>query len=198
MQSVKIILIAGGSGTGKSTLAVSLCKKYPDKISLLHVDDYFKKKEEIPTLDGFANWDHPQSLRFDDIFKDLTSLKNGESVKILTKSELYNPGFDRNLKNKIEYTVLPKPIIILEGFLSLADERVRNISDHMIYLDLPIKESIKRRSGNKFDVDPEYFSKIILPMHRKFVEPSKKFANFVLDVSDLSSEEVFNKIEKII
>jgi len=99
---MKIIGMAGGSGSGKSTVAIALCKKYPEKFALLHLDDYFKKTEEVPKLEGFTNWESPESIRFDDLFKDIKSLSEGREIKVLTKSELYNPNYDRNLKNKKE------------------------------------------------------------------------------------------------
>ncbi len=191
-----IIGIAGGSGCGKSTVSVALCKKYPETFALIHVDDYFKKKEEVPLVGQHSNWDHPEALRMDDLYRDICSLKAGQSIKITTKSELYNPDYDRNLKNKIEYEVVPKPFLILEGYLALHDSRLRDLMGLKIYLDIPVTESTKRRSGNKFAFDPDYFETVLAPMHREFVEPTRQYADICLDVSNKNAAEVFNIIEK--
>lgn len=195
MNKVLIIGIAGGSGSGKSTVAVALCKKYPEKIALLHIDDYFKTKEQVPMLEGFTNWDHPESIDFEHISNDLASLKTGKSVKIVTKSELYNPSYNHLLKNKIEHTVESKPIVILEGYLALCDQTIRDLLDYKVYLDIPIEESTKRRSANKFALDQEYFSKVLVPMHQKYVEPTKTYADLVIDVSNIDPDEVFREVE---
>lgn len=195
---MKIIGIAGGSGSGKSTFAVDFCKKYSDKSIIIHLDDYFKHTEEVSLLEGFRNWDHPEALGFDRLYKDLVSLKNGESVKILTKSELYNPHYDHTLKNKLEVILGPKEILLVEGYLAFYDKRIRDLMDYKIYLDIPIEESTKRRSVNKFVLDNEYFEKVLVPMYKEFVVPTKDFADYVLDVSKLNKEEVFNNLDDIL
>lgn len=191
-----ILGVAGGSGSGKSTLAVALCKKYPHIFALLHLDDYYKKKEEVPLHRGFTNWEHPEALRFEDVVRDITALKEGKPITFLTKGELYNPNFDVNLRNKIEHTLEPKPILILEGFLALSQERIRDLLDYKIFLDIPIEESIRRRSGNKFMPDEDYFTNVVVPMHEKYVAPTRKYADLVLDVSTLSAEEVLAVVEE--
>lgn len=196
MNKVLMIGIAGGSGSGKSTVAIRLCKKYPEKVAVVHVDDYFKRKQEVPLLEGFTNWDHPDAVNFERIFKDLILLKNGQSVTILTKSELYNPDYRQSLNNKIEYCIEPKPIIILEGYLALWDKEVRDLLDHKVYLDIPIEESVMRRSANKFLLDQEYFLKVLLPMHRAYVEQTKKYADMVIDVTHKDADEVFRILDE--
>lgn len=191
-----IIGIAGGSGSGKSTVAVSLCRSYPERFALLHVDDYFKKKEAAPILGTYKNWDHPDALRLDDLYSDLKNLKEGKAIRVHTKSELYNPGYEHALKNKIEQLIEPRPVIILEGYLALHDPRVRDLLDLKIYLDMSIEASLKRRSLNKFAADDEYFTKVLLPMHQQFVEPTKNYADMVLDASKLDADEVREAIER--
>ncbi len=188
--------IAGGSGSGKSTLAVALCKKYPDRCAVVHLDDYFVSTAEAPKLAGFTNWDHPDAIRFDDLLRDLQMLKNNLPIRVMTKSELYNPEYRAESKNKIEYTIAPKPIIILEGYLALHDPRIREMLDYKIYLDLSIEESAKRRSANKFALDPDYFSQILVPMHRQYVEPTRQYADLVVDVSYMNQEEVVSMVER--
>ncbi len=190
-----IIAIAGGSGSGKSTLAVALCRKYPNTYALLHIDDYFDMKENVPKLGELINWDDPRAVRFDDIYRDLLALKNDTPVTIRTKGELYNPGYISALKNKIEYTVFPKSRVILEGYLALHDERIRALMDFAIYLDMPIAASTKRRSENKFNLDPIYAERVLIPMHAKNVEPTRAYADLVIDVSEKTKEDIFHMAE---
>lgn len=195
----KVVGIAGGSGAGKSTLCVNLCRKYPEKFCIMHLDDYFKKEEYVPMLDGFKNYDHPDALRFDDFLSDLSKLKSGEAIKLRSRGQLYNPEYGKSVKNKIEVEILPKPIILAEGYLVLYDERIRNLMDSKIFLDLPIEESLKRRvTAGKGTYDGEYYLKVLIPMHKEYVEPTRLFADKSIDVSNLSREEVASIFEGFI
>ena len=192
---VKIIGISGGSGSGKSTVAVALCKKYPDVYTLLQIDDYFKKEEFVPTMNGIFNWDHPDAMNFDAFYQDLQTLLRGESITIRTKSELYHPDYRKELHNKINYTIVPKKVILVEGFLAFHDPRFRNLFSKKIYLDIPLSESLERRT--KF-VDEYYYKNILTPMFEQYVLPTKKFADKVIDVTSKSAEEVESEVYEFI
>lgn len=194
-MNTRIIGIAGGSGTGKSTVAISLCRAHVEDCAVVHLDDYFKKSEDAVHEGGVINWEHPDSLRLYDLYHDLCTLKEGKPITVLTKSELYHTAYDYALKNKIEYVIEPRSVILVEGYLALHDPRIRDLMDLKIYLDMSVEESSKRRSANKFAIDKEYFENILQPMHEKFVVPTKAYANFVVDVSGKSSEEVFKILE---
>lgn len=198
MEQVKIIGIAGGSGSGKSTLAVNLCKKYPDNFVLIHLDDYFKKREDIPVINDLKDWDVPEAVRWDDLIKALESLKRREPIEVRTKSELYNPEYHHDLKNKINIIVEPKPVVILEGYMIFYHERVRNLIDYKIYLDIPIDDSSKRRSTNKFTPNPTYIEKILLPRHIEFIEPTKEFADLLINAKEHNAMEVFEIADKAV
>ncbi len=193
-MTTKIIGIAGGSGSGKSTLAVSLCKKYPDQFALLQLDDYFKSKADAPVLGQFVNWEHPDAIRWNDLIRDITDLKAGKSVTISTKSELYNPEYDWQLKNKINYIVEPKQLILIEGYLVFAYEQLRALCDMKIYLDISIEQSLKRRSANKFAPEQAYVEQVLLPMHEQYVAPTKNYADIVIDAGTHSTEAVFDMV----
>ena len=195
----RLILIAGGSGSGKSTLAVSLHKAYPEAFALLQADDYYKAPEDAPKLpDGKLKWDTPEALRFDDLVRDVQRLLNGTAITILTKSELHNPGYRTALKNKIECTIEPRPVLIMEGYLTLYDVRLRNLASLSIYLDMPIEDSIYRRSSNKFDASAQYLESVLIPAHRLFVEPTRRYADEILAVVRLSEEKTLGIVEGIL
>lgn len=190
--------IAGGTGSGKSTLAINLCKRYPAQCAVVHLDDYFKHTKELQMLEGFPNWEHPYSIKFDALYRDPLSLKAGKSISVLTKSKLYNPEYRESLKNRIKYTIEPKKIIILDGYLVLHDQRVNKLLDKKIYLDIPVGVSSKRRGSDKISINHGYFEKVLVPTHKKFVEPTKQYADLVIDVSRKNLEKVYSEVEEFL
>ena len=189
--------IGGGSGTGKSTLAEKLIAREPDIFALIQLDDYFRKSDKVPTDDGRENRDHPEALDFDTFAHDLAELKAGRSVVLMTKNHKFNPLYAET-KTKIRIEMRPKPIILAEGFLVFYDERVRTLLDKSIWLEAPNELRWERRVGRRERAtrDNEYHQKIIEPMYRQFVEPTRKYADRVLDVSSLNEEQVVKEMER--
>lgn len=195
----KLVLIAGGSGVGKSTLAIKLVKRYPSVFSLVHLDDYYKTPVEVPKLaSGTPNWDHPDALRFDTLFTQIGELLAGASISVETKSELYNPEYDPALRNKIRQVICARPIVLLEGYLALWDERIRRLSHLSIFLDMPIEQSVQRRGKNKFTAPVGYFESTLIPVHKLYVEGTKKYAQVVIDVTTAHPMEVLKQIDALI
>ena len=133
----KLVLIAGGSGCGKSALAQSLRMKYPNTFALLHLDDYYMRASSAMKLqNGAANWEHPDSLDFDHVVFDVCTLLEGNSVTVSTKSEFYNPGYLPTLHNKISQVVEPRPIVFVGRVSHAAYSRAtRELSELSMYLD---------------------------------------------------------------
>ena len=196
-KPMKIIGIAGGGGSGKSTLAVNLCKKYPNLFSILHLDDYFRKIEEVPLFRDLPNFDHPEALKFEELYQDARKLITGNLITIRTRGELYNPEYNNTHKNKIEYTISPTPLLIIEGYLALHNKKIRDLMDIKLYLDIPIEKTLERRTkfGNVFE-GRDYFKEVLIPMHRQFVEPTREYADLIIDVENIDSEEVLDQAEK--
>lgn len=196
-REVKIIGIAGASGSGKSTLADLFYKKYPHQCAVVRLDDYYKRKEDVSSVGDITNWDHPDALRFNDLYKDLASLKEGQSITLFTRSELgiYSPKYDEKGR-VLKYIIEPKSIIFFEGYLAFYDNRVRKLLDFKVYLDIPVEESIKRRALNKFIPNDDYLNQVLLPVHKKFVGPTKQYADLVIDVSRNDSQQVFEILQE--
>jgi len=194
MKKPIFIGITGGSGAGKSTLCDVLITKYPETIEAIRLDDYFKPKEEQPRIGDILNFDHPDSLYFDKLISDLKELSKGNSVIINTRNTKLNPKYEET-KIKIPFEFYSKPIILVEGFLILINEKVRELLDDSIYLDIEHSKRWERRVHFKND---EYEKKVIIPMHNEHIEPTKKYAKHVIDVTNLSKEEVLEKVEKIL
>jgi uridine kinase len=186
--------ISGGSGAGKSTLCTSLLNKYPDQIGLIQLDDYFKKAEFVPEYNNFKNWDHPDALRLDQLHQDLLDLQEEKTVKIWTKNERLNPDYKKTDK-RIEVEFEPKPIMLIEGYLVLHDPRIRELFETSIWLDIDQEESWKRRVHFKKD---GYLENVLLPMNKQFVQPAKKYAEHLIDVTSMSKDEVFEQVQDIL
>ncbi|OHA00801.1 MAG: hypothetical protein A3C07_02030 [Candidatus Sungbacteria bacterium RIFCSPHIGHO2_02_FULL_47_11] len=186
--------IAGGTGSGKSTFCTAIHDKYPDTVGFVHLDDYFKPSTEVPKFEGMENWDHPDALDFNKLAQNLSELTQGKSVIINTKSGRFNPDFP-NTGKRIPIEFLSKPIMLVEGFLVLWDKKVRVFFTTSIWFDLEHNTRWARRVWFK---GPIYEEKVLIPMHKKFVEPTKQYAEHVIDVSNLTKEQVLEKVEKIV
>ena len=195
-----IIGIAGGSGSGKTTLANIIKNKYPDKTEIVNFDDYYKPNDEL-ILDERKkiNYDSPEAFDSNLFFNDLFKLKNFESVKC--------PEYDYSIHNRTgNYkTIKPKPIIIADGILLFYDKRLRESFDLKIYVDTPadirllrrIDRDINSRARTLKSVLTQYLE-TVKPMHEKYVEPCKKYADVIINddgCSDIDLEPIFNKID---
>jgi uridine kinase len=181
--------ITGGSGAGKSTLAYGLQDMFPELVEVVHFDDYQKSGKDVPLFEGMQNWDHPNAIDFESLLRDLALLKQGKNVEIMTKSAKYNPEYEE--KGRISVVIKSKKIILVEGYMALTNKRIRNFFDYTIFLHLAHDDRMKRRT--KF-IDPVYNTRILLPMHAKYVEPTKDFADFVLDVQLHNTQDVLNLV----
>ena len=186
--------VGGGTGAGKSSLCTALMDMYPDKIGLIQLDDYFKPSLQVPKFHGHSNWDHPDSLFLDKLASDLNELSKGNSVVINTKNERLNPGYKQTGK-RIPAEFKPKQVMLVEGYLVLYDERIRSLLSTSFWLEVDHATRWARRVHFKNDI---YEEQVAIPMHRQFAEPTKQFAVHVIDVTNLSKEQVFEKVEKII
>ena len=193
-MKVKLIGITGGSGAGKSSLCNDLKNKYPDKIEHISLDDYFKPMSEKPKIDGIVNHDHPDSIYFSKLADDLEKLMQGKPVVINTRNIYLNPEYEKT-KEKIPFEFYPKPIVLIDGFLVLHYERIRKLLATSIYLDAEHETRYSRRVHLKTE---EYEKKVLIPMHNQYIEPTKKYTDHIIAVSNLTKEQVLEKVEEII
>lgn len=193
-MDIKIIWIAWWSWTWKSTLTNTLREKYSDILEVVHFDDYQKNIEEVPLLWNLKNWDHPDCINFHKLYEDLSNLKKGFEIEVMTKDRYINPKYEENGRKK--HKILPKKVIIVEGYMSFYDKNIRDLYDFKIYLNLPIQESIKRRDKSTCSDDDLYNQIILIPMHEKYVEPTKIYANLQVDVLKNKQNNVYIQVEE--
>ena len=183
MNSVYVIGIAGGSGSGKSTFAARLREQFPDSVALISCDNYYRAHDDIPLEERRKlNYDAPEALEFDLMVSHLRALKRGEAVNC--------PVYDFALHNRSDkiLRIEPRPVIIVDGILILSDPALRETFDLRIYVETDADERILRRArrdmevrGRKIDDIMAQYLTTVKPMHETYVEPSKKHADLILN-----------------
>ena len=183
MNSVYVIGIAGGSGSGKSTFARRLTERFSDSVALVSCDNYYRAHDDIPLEERRKlNYDAPEALEFDLMVSHLRALKRGEAVDC--------PVYDFALHNRSDkiLRIDPRPVIIVDGILILSDPALRETFDLRIYVEADADERILRRArrdmevrGRHIDDIMEQYLTTVKPMHETYVEPSKKHADLILN-----------------
>jgi len=182
-MDVTIIGIAGGTGSGKSTFTNRLKAEFGDDITVLYHDSYYRLQVGVPFEERKkVNYDHPDALETELLLEHLKQLKAGKSIEC--------PVYDFSAHNRsTEVQVIhPKRIILLEGILVFADERLRDMMDIKIYVDADADERILRRvvrdvrdRGRDIEGIVEQYLTTVKPMHYKYVEPTKSMADIVVN-----------------
>jgi uridine kinase len=176
-EDVVIVSISGGSGSGKGYFIEKLKKKLKNKVSIVHMDNYYR---EIQGPVEKINHDHPRTLRMKLFQEHLALLRRGETVCIPKYS------FKKHKAIGCKYQK-GKHVIILDGLFSFYNQRLRKLADYTIYIDVPDKVRLKRRiirDAKERSETPEQtkekWRRTVLPMHKKFVAPQKKEAKLVV------------------
>ena len=183
MKSPMLIGIAGGTGSGKSTFADRLLALFPNEITVISYDNYYKPQDHLSFEERIkTNYDCPDALDTDLLVKHLRALQKGEAVDV--------PNYDFKVHTrKAELTRLkPSPIIIIDGILTFHDERLREMFDIKIYTDADADERILRRlrrdvneRGRDIDGVISQYLGTVKPMHGIYVEPTKKYADIIIN-----------------
>ena len=197
-----VIGIAGGTGSGKSTFTNRLRDRFPDDVAVLYHDNYYRRQDNIPFEERKkVNYDHPSSLETDLMIEHLKLLKQGIAVDC--------PVYDYSLHNRSDKTihVEPRPIILAEGILLLADPLLRDLIDIKIYVDADADERILRRivrdvkeRGRDLDNIVSQYLTTVKPMHYLFVEPTRATADIVINsgMNDVAFDIVQSKIKLLL
>lgn len=180
-----IIGIAGGTASGKTTVAQRLVEAQKDisYVAMLRLDDYYKDLSHLPLEERrIVNFDHMDTFDFELLVADINRLKNGETI--------YSPVYDYVNHTRVigEYReVKPSSVIIVEGIHALAEPTLRELYDIKIYVDTEddirfirrLKRDIEDRGRTMESVIKQYLT-TVRPMHLQFVEPSKRYADIIV------------------
>lgn len=178
-----IIGIAGKSGSGKTTVAYEIFANFnQEDVIVIKFDDYYKKQDHLDFATRTkTNYDHPNAFDWDLLIQDMAALANNQTI--------HKPIYDfANHTRAQEVDIIhPAKVIILEGILVLLEEKLRQLLDVKIFVDTDDDECIIRRilrdtkeRGRSLDSVIEQYLNSVKPMALQFIEPSKKYADFII------------------
>ena len=181
-QKILVIGIAGGTGSGKTTLMKNIIDSYADQVTVLSHDNYYRRRDELTYEQRcLINYDEPDALETDLMAVHLDELRHGRAIDC--------PVYDFTQHNRSNETVriVPKSVIIVEGILIFENQPLRDLMDIKIFVDTDadvrlcrrIKRDVNKRGRTLESVLMQYQT-TVKPMHEKYVEPSKKFADIVV------------------
>lgn len=181
-MKIMFIGIAGGTGSGKTTVAHNIKEKIGEDILILDMDSYYKDNSHIPFEERLKiNYDHPDAFDIPLLKSHIEALLRGETIK----KPIYSFVEYTRLKDYEE--VKPKRIIILEGIFALFFEELRKLMDIKIYVDTDADIRLIRRllrdikeRGRTIDSVIKQYTEVVRPMHIQFVEPTKRFADIII------------------
>ena len=177
-----IIGIAGGTGSGKTTLTERLKAEFQGDVSVLYHDNYYKSHSDM-TYEERAklNYDHPDAFETERMIADLQALRQGETVLC--------PVYDYTIHDRAPETleVRPTKVILVEGILIFENKALRDLMDIKIFVDTDADVRILRRimrdvkkRGRSLDSVVQQYLTTVKPMHEQFVEPSKRYADIIV------------------
>ena len=181
-NNILVIGIAGGTGSGKTTLMKNIMEKFGDVVTVLSHDNYYHRHDDMPFEERCQlNYDEPAALETDLMAQQLDALRHGQAIDC--------PVYDFAAHNRSNETmrIEPRQVIIVEGILIFENEALRNLMDIRIFVDTDadiricrrIKRDVNKRGRTLESVITQYQT-TVKPMHDKYVEPSKKYAHIVV------------------
>ena len=206
MDNIMVIGIAGGTGSGKTTLTKRLVERFDGDVSVLNHDSYYKAHDDLPYEERCKlNYDHPASFDTDLLVEHLRLLRQGQAIDC--------PTYDYTVHNRAKETVRVEPakVIVVEGILIFESRALREQMDIKIFVDTDADVRILRRilrdvkeRGRSLDSVVGQYLTTVKPMHEAFVEPSKKYADIIVPQGgrnqvalDMLVERVRGHVEKL-
>ena len=181
-NNILVIGIAGGTGSGKTTLMNNLIKTFQEDVTILSHDNYYKRHDDLTYEERcLLNYDEPAALETDLMARHLELLRQGQAIDC--------PVYDFTQHNRSDETIRiePRKVIIVEGILIFENQPLRDLMDIRIFVDTDsdvrlcrrIKRDVNKRGRSLESVLTQY-QETVKPMHEMYVEPSKKYANIIV------------------
>ena len=181
-NNILVIGIAGGTGSGKTTLMNNLIEKFANDVTILSHDNYYKRHDELTYEQRCQlNYDEPAALETDLMAVHLEHLRRGEAIDC--------PVYDFTIHNRSDETIriVPRKVIIVEGILIFENRELRELMDIRVFVDTDadvrlcrrIKRDVNKRGRTLESVLTQY-QETVKPMHEMYVEPSKKYADIIV------------------
>ena len=182
MSDVMVIGIAGGTGSGKTTITRKLIECFGEDVSVIHHDNYYKAHHDMSYEERTKlNYDHPNAFDTDQLIRDLRQLKKGKTIRC--------PVYDYSIHDRTDrfVEIHPTRVVIVEGILIYESRELCREMDIKIYVDTDADERILRRivrdvrdRGRSLESVIDQYLTTVKPMHEQFVEPSKRRADVII------------------
>ena len=182
MNDIMVLGIAGGTGSGKTTITKRLIQRFGRDVSVIHHDNYYKAHHDMPFEQrARLNYDHPDSFDTELLIRDLRDLKQGKTITC--------PVYDYSIHDRTDKTITIRPtrVIVVEGILIYASPELCDEMDIKIYVDTDADVRILRRivrdvrdRGRSLESVIDQYLSTVKPMHEQFVEPSKRRADIII------------------
>lgn len=178
-----IIGIAGGTGSGKTTVVKKIACSLPtDSVAIIPQDSYYNHQWDVPeNVRKLTNFDHPNAFDWKLFEEQIEALRNGQAIEQPTYSYL------TCTRQEATIHVEPKDVIIVEGIMALYDQKLRELMDLKIYVDAAPDERLLRviqrdiaERGHPLEMLIEKYRNVLKPMHDEFIEPTKQFADIII------------------
>jgi len=187
-----VIGLCGGSGSGKSTIIEFLKEQFPGQISVIDMDNYYISRDELPfEKRRLVNYDIPESLDWEAMISHIKRLKAGDTI--------HQPKFTFQTYERLAETEETKPneILIVDGIFSFFHEEVRKLYDLKVFVDVPSEVRLERRMlrnikryGRTAEFEIQQYFEKVKPMHEKYVEPCREWADMVLPFKEKKKEDL--------
>ncbi|MDO4196242.1 MAG: uridine kinase [Prevotellaceae bacterium] len=192
-QDITIIGIAGGTGSGKTTVVKKIVAALPkDSVAVVPLDSYYNDTTGMTPEERKAiNFDHPDAFDWKLLIKQINELREGRAVE--------QPTYSYIISNRLPETVHvePRQVIIIEGIMTLLNKRLREMMDLKIFVDCDSDERLIRNiqrdtidRGRTVTMVMERYQKVLKPMHEQFIEPTKRFADLIIPEGGHNSKGV--------
>jgi uridine kinase len=198
-----IIGVAGGSGSGKSTVSQQVLSSFgADMVSVVMQDDYYRDQTDVPPeVRRRQNYDHPNAFDWPLLVQHVAALRNGQAIEM--------PVYDFTISNRSSDTipVKPAPVIVIEGLFALYDADLRDMMSLKIFVDTAadvrfirrMQRDIAERGRSMESVVGQYMN-TVRPMHKQFIEPTKRHADVILPhgANDPAIDVITTKVASVI